>query len=269
MYNHISTFVGRDTGIIMDNWGGVVYPRVLASIPVLFFLRFCMVRRTSIDLTVLLKFWNGVMFSLSCLGFFANLWHLVTVDFETSYTLVWDGISGCILPLFGLSRLLELIVDVMCYILHKKKLCLLQWSHQLTVMMYCWYYLHQSHPVGWWFVQTTLGITIFRSGIHAFSTTTTTTRPEIGLFLLVLQIAQLTWCLVVSVSYLLHPSTLYTSETLWYAMYTIPVDVYYLYWFCSFLETKYPFETRVNWVMCLYLGGVHVLGLFGVLRTDS
>jgi stearoyl-CoA desaturase (delta-9 desaturase) len=260
-----SNFVGNDADAIVTEWKNMVYTVLIAYIPVLYLLRLYMARHPAINLTVPLTLWNGLVSLLACIGFVVNLWSLVALDFETSYTsvaFVRDGTSGYVLFFFRLSRLPELLC-VLCRALQKKAICLLEWSHQLTVLLYCWYSLHHAPLTGYWFVQTSLAVTAIRAGTRVLSTKD---RPVVGQFLLVLQIVQLAWSLVVSALYLLHPSTSYTLETLVHALATIPMDATFLYLFCTFLEREHPFQTHVNWPMCLYLGGVHLMALLGCVR---
>jgi stearoyl-CoA desaturase (delta-9 desaturase) len=268
MFTRSLNFVGADAEDFATRWEGVAYALFLSYVPIIFLLRFWMSHRLAFDLALPLRLWNISMAVLSAVGFVVNLGYLMDVDFETSYTSVSstrNGTYGFVLFAFRLSKIPELL-DTVFIVLRKKQLLTLHWIHHLTVMIYCWFCLYDHPPTGYWFAQVNMFVHMVTYGYFAWSGALKGMTWFNPMLLTILQIIQMTWGLIISVLYLLHPSTTYTREDLLHAAYAIPMYASCLYLFCSFFSTKYRFETPVNWAMCGYIGGIHLLAFFGIRR---
>jgi fatty-acid desaturase len=263
----VSDFVWSDAAKLLSGWNWVAYSVFLAYLPTVFLCHTWMSTRPAFDLSTPLKLWNCTLSILSCIGFFTNVGYLMEVDFETSYTSVasyQNGTYGCILLLFNLSKIVELI-DTAFIILRKKHLLTLHWFHHLTVMIYCWLCIHNAPSTGYWFAQTNLFVHMVMYGYFAFAKSIHWFNP---MLVTILQIFQMAWGLIISTLYILHPTTIYDRNMLFHTAYAIPMYSAYLYMFCAFFASKYQFQTPVNWAMCGYLGGIHMLALFGFLRSS-
>lgn len=267
MLDQLSTFVWADAATRLSSWNGSACCIIVAYVPVIFLLQAWMSQRPAFDLAKPLKYWNGTLSLLSGLGFVTNLGYLREVTFETSYTsvTVQNGPYGAILFLFNLSKFLEL-ADTGFLVLRKKQLFPLHWIHHLTVLIYCWFSIHNVPPTGYWFAQTNMLVHMLMYGYFAVAEQLRSVTWFHPMIVTVLQIAQMVWGLVISALYILHPATIYDVQTLLHLAYAVPMYAAYLYLFCQFFTTKYHFETPVNWSICGYLGMIHVLGVFGVLR---
>ena len=271
MLSMMTDFVWKESTALVYEWRNVAYAIMVAYVPVMVLSRITMSYRPAFDLHTPLQLWNCTLSVLSLLGFIINTGYVLDVGFETSYTRALsfqDGTYGCVLFLFQLSKFLELI-DTAFIVLRKKELSFLHWFHHLTVLIYCWASLHDTPSTGYWFGQTNMLVHAVMYGYFAFATTLRNVSWFNPLLVTVLQIAQMVWGLFISVAYLAHPTTIYDQHTLVHAAYAIPMYTAYLYLFCSFLETRYRFETPINWPMCAYLLLAHVLAVVGASYCTS
>lgn len=268
----VDDFVWKDAAALVGEWRWAAYAIMVAYVPMVLLSRALMSRRPAFDLQTPLKIWNCTLSLLSLVGFVINLGHVLDCGFESSYTdvsLFQDGPYGLVLFIFNLSKFLEL-VDTAFIVLRKKELCFLHWFHHLTVLIYCWITIVFPPPAtGYWFGQTNMLVHAVMYGYFAFATTLRGVSWFNPLLVTALQIAQMVWGLLISVLYLLHPSTLYTPHTLLHAAYSIPMYTSYLYLFCSFLGTRYRFQTPINWPMCMYLLLSHGLAVVGAAHCTS
>lgn len=244
---------------------------VAAYVPVILLLRSWMSERPAFDLVPL----NCSAASLvSLVGFVLTLGY-GDVGFEALYTSMETqtrGRYGAVLFVCGLSMIVELF-DTAFIVLRKKHLHhpVHVVFHHYMVLIYGWCCLHTPLATGYWFAQTSMCVHAIMHAHFAFAT-------ELGggvppwfnpLILTVLQIVQMVWGLTISILYLLHPATRYDRDTLCHVACVLAMSVAYVYLCGRWLEAKYRFETRVNWGMCAYLLGTHVLGLSGAIRCGS
>jgi stearoyl-CoA desaturase (delta-9 desaturase) len=230
-----------------------------------------MAERPALDLKTPLQLWNGTLSVLSFIGFVVNLGYLQEVTFETSYIQTAVDIKakyGMVLMVFLLSKFVELS-DTVFLVLRKKDVCFLHWFHHLTVLIYCWFSIHDPIGTGYWFAQTNMLVHAVMYAYFAFASELRGVSWFNPMWVTALQIGQMIWGLMISAVHLLHADCVYDQSTLIHAAYAIPMYASYLYLFCAFMDSKNYFQTPVNWSMCFYLLIAHVMGIQGVLRCTS
>jgi elongation of very long chain fatty acids protein 6 len=255
-------FVWNDAAAAVHAWRWAAYAIFVTYVPLTFLGRALMSTRPAYDLQTPLKIWNCTLSILSLIGFATNLGYLLDTSFDNSYTSKDTFLNqryGPVLFVFLLSKFLEL-ADTAFIVLRKKDLCFLHWFHHLTVMIYCWFAIHDTPGTGYWFAQSNMLVHAVMYGYFAFATELRRASWFNPIVLTVLQIVQMVWGLQISTLYLLHTDTVHDSHTLMHAAYAIPMYASYLYLFCTFFANKYHFETAQLCRMVAYRGKSVVTG---------
>ena len=239
---------------------------LVGYVPFILGLQYIMRSMSPFDLRLSLRLWNLSLSMLSLYGFGILFQRLFYVSFIHSITSLdySSGITGYVVFLFNLSKFPEMI-DTVFLVLRKKPLSFLHVFHHISVAIYCYSTFFFPTPLGYWYAL----MNTFVHGIMylylAFSNNKEIKEYVNPIYLTILQIVQMTWGLSVNIIYLIQPTTEFNFITQYNAIYGITMYGSYLYLFCMFFDKKYKFKTPINWFMCFYLLGTHILALFGFL----
>jgi stearoyl-CoA desaturase (delta-9 desaturase) len=262
-------FTWNDATHVATEWQTIATCLLIGYIPFVFVLQFAMKYIKPFDLHTPLQIWNCSLSALSFYGFSILVPRLFDVDFVHSITSLdyGSGMSGYIVYLFNVSKLIEM-VDTVFLVVRKKQLTFLHVFHHLTVAIYCYSTLFDGTALGYWYATMNTFVHGVMYGYFAFDKQIKTYTNFNPMYLTILQIVQMAWGVSLNVLYLIQPTTVFGVSTMYHTIYGLGMYGSYLYMFCAFFDTKYTFKTPVNWFTCFYILGVHILAVFGWLRCS-
>ena len=260
-------FTWSDATQFANDWQTPYLYCLVGYVPTVLFLQMMMKFMKPLPLEIPLKLWNCALSGLSLYGFAILFQRLFQVDFIHSVSSLdySSGLTGCIVFLFNLSKIPEM-VDTLFIVLRKKELTFLHVFHHLSVAIYCYSTLYYPPPLGYWYALMNTFVHGVMYGYFAFDKEIKRYTNFNPMYLTILQILQMAWGLSLNVIYLTLPTTQFDFVTKYNAVYGISMYGSYLYLFCAFFAQKYKFKTPINWFMCFYVLAAHVLALFGFLR---
>ena len=265
----MNEFVWNDATKFANDWHLQATSVLIGYVPVVLGLQFMMRFLKPFDLSLPLKLWNCSLSILSLYGFSILFRRLFQVDFVHSITSIdySSGTTGFVVFLFNLSKFPEM-VDTLFIVLRKKELSFLHVFHHFSVAIYCYSTLFYPPPLGYWYALMNTFVHGVMYGYFAFDKEIKQYTNFNPIYLTILQILQMAWGVSLNVLYLLQPTTEFDFVTKYNAIYGLTMYGSYLYLFCAFFNKKYKFKTEINWFMCFYLLGTHILALFGFLRCS-
>ena len=262
-----ASFIWSDATAFATEWQPLASAILAGYVPAVLLLNFLMRFSKPFDLSLPLKLWNCTLSVLSLYGFSVLFQRLFCIDFIHSITSLdySSGQTGFVVFLFNLSKFPEM-VDTLFIVLRKKELSFLHVFHHFSVAIYCYSTLFYGPPLGYWYALMNTFVHGVMYGYFAFDKEIKRYTKFNPIYLTILQILQMAWGISLNILYLLQPTTQFDFVTKYNAVYGITMYGSYLYLFCAFFAQKYKFKTKINWFMCFYLLGTHILALFGFLR---
>lgn len=240
---------------------------ILGYIPTILIIKLLMKNKEPFKLDKMLMVWNFCMSIMSLTGFFLLFPYLCKQNFLNSITSLdySSGKTGMLVFLFNISKILE-FTDTLFIVLRKKKLTFLHTFHHLVTSIYCWSTFYSPTTLGLWYATMNLFVHGIMYGYYGFNYHKVKIIPPI--YLTIIQIIQMFWGLSINLLFLINTEKL-DYVKVYHLIYGIGMYGCYLYLFSSFFSTRYKFKTEINWFMCYYLLGTHIMAIFGLLKIKS
>uniref|UniRef100_A0A7S1LK28 Elongation of fatty acids protein n=1 Tax=Alexandrium catenella TaxID=2925 RepID=A0A7S1LK28_ALECA len=202
-------FIGTSYVAACRNWWWVSYVASSCYLVGLWAGTSSMRDRKPYDLKALLACWNLFLTVFSFIGMVRTVPHLFLLwrEFGVEYTVCraartsyGNGPSGLWVLLFIYSKYFELF-DTVLLIVRKRKVGFLHWYHHCSVLLYCWHAFVWEMPTGIYFVSMNYSVHAIMY-LYYFLAAVRTRPPRWGLFVTVLQLAQMAFGIAITLLHL-------------------------------------------------------------------